>query len=118
MAYLQYKNKHFCGGSIIHEQWVLTVADFPDFPNVPNFISGLKVSFGDHNLLKSNDRDNLLLRVMKIINYPVYNQAGYNGDLTLLKLEKPVIFSRNIRLICLPINSIDTFEGQVGVAAG
>ena len=76
------------------------------------------MSLGDHNLYTSTEADNLLLGVAKIINYPLYDQAGYNGDLSLLKLEAPVIFRRNIRPICLPINDIDTYEKQIGIAAG
>ena len=118
MASLQYKNKHFCGGSLISQQYVLTVAHCPDFPNVANFLSDLKVSLGDHNLYTSTEADNILVSVVKIINYPLYDQAGYNGDIALLKLESPVIFHRNIRPICLPINDIDTYEKQIGIAAG
>ena len=115
---LQYKDKHFCGGTLINKQWVITVAHCPDFPNVPNFISELKVSLGDYNLYTSTETDNVLLGVSKIINYPLYDQAGYNGDIALLKLSSPVLFTRNIRPICLPVNNIDTFEKQLGVAAG
>ena len=91
----------------------------PGPPAVPGvFISELKVSLGDHNLFTADEADNILLGVAKILNYPVYDQAGYNGDLALLKLDKPVLFSRHIRPVCLPINSIDTFEKQIGVASG
>ena len=72
------------------------MAHCPDFPNVPKFISELKVSLGDHNLFTVDEADNILLGVTKILNYPILNQAGYNGDLALLKLEKPVHFSRHI----------------------
>jgi hypothetical protein len=50
---------------------------------------------------------------LQVISYPVYDQDGYDGDLALLRLEHPVPFSRNIRPVCLPLNSKDTYEKQV-----
>ena len=50
---------------------------------------------------------------MQVITYPLYDQDGYDGDVAMLRLESAVTFSRNIRPVCLPSNSRDTYEKQV-----
>ena len=44
VASLQYRGKHFCGGTLVLAQWVVTVAHCPDFPNVSNFLGELTVA--------------------------------------------------------------------------
>ena len=40
------------------------------------------------------------------VSYPLYDQAGYNGDLALLRLQQAVQFSSRVRPVCLPSNTI------------
>lgn len=43
--------------------------------------------------------------VSRIITNPEFGELGFNGDIALVKLEKPVNFSRTILPVCLPKTS-------------
>ncbi|XP_046593240.1 microtubule-associated protein futsch isoform X1 [Neodiprion lecontei] len=56
--------------------------------------------------------------VKSIVPYPQvkYNQFLYNNDMTLVELEEPLVFSRNVSAVCLPQHPIQ--PRQLCVTAG
>ncbi|KAM9316694.1 plasminogen [Gastrophryne carolinensis] len=85
-------NLHFCGGSLIDRQWVVTAKHCLERSSRP---SSYKVQVGIHKEVSSEpskqSRD-----VEKIFLEPS------NADLALLKLKSPVLYTDEVLPICLP----------------
>lgn len=64
--------------------------------------SKIRVILGDHDQSTTTDVPAKMRAVSAIIRHRNFDTDTYNHDIALLKLRKPVEFTKSIRPICLP----------------
>ncbi|KAL7864195.1 hypothetical protein AOLI_G00156150 [Acnodon oligacanthus] len=94
-ASLQYDRQHYCGGTLISLQWVVSAAHCWRPSNV------IQVVLSEHNLAVEDGYEQVY-NVSRIVLNPTYNPKTYNGDIMLLKLSRPVLLNTYVQPAPLP----------------
>ncbi|XP_072280855.1 uncharacterized protein [Pyxicephalus adspersus] len=84
---------HFCGGSLINEDWVVSAAHC--------YKSRIEVRLGEHNIEVLEGTEQFISSA-KIIRHPKYNSYYLDNDIMLIKLSQPAAISSRIQSILLP----------------
>ncbi|XP_053736309.1 trypsin-like [Synchiropus splendidus] len=94
MASLNY-GYHFCGGVLINDQWVLSVAHCWYNPYA------MQIMLGDHDL-RAYEGTEQLMKTDTIIWHPDYDYQTLDFDIMLIKLFHPVTVTKTVAPISLP----------------
>ncbi|XP_042559129.1 prostasin-like [Clupea harengus] len=106
-ASLQRDGSHFCGGSLINKDWVMSAAHCFSSNTAT---AGLQVHLGRVNLTSSSSGD-VERSVAEVILHPSYNHTSSDSDIALLRLSSSVSFSTRVRPACLAAQGSTVSDG-------
>ncbi|XP_055913486.1 trypsin delta-like [Eupeodes corollae] len=111
---LQKYNSHYCGGSVLTENWILTAAHCLRDIIAQNQIDILTIRAGSSNWLHSG----VVKKAEFVSMHPLYEQHSMIYDVGLVKIMGSLVFGNKIKPIALPAVLPALYEPVVVTAWG
>ncbi|NP_001088818.1 proteinase 3 L homeolog precursor [Xenopus laevis] len=112
IASLQLRGRHFCGGSLIAPQFLMTAAHCME--NTPP--NAVTVVLGAHSL-SANEATKQRFRINQVFENG-FNPMNLENDIVILKLDRPVSVNGKVQVVSLPSANEDVPAGTQCVTAG
>jgi len=103
------EQKPFCGGMLIHKEWVLTAENCARRAN-------FSIVAGDHN--KKGNATKQSRKAMSVFPHPQHSAKEKLFDLALIRLTKPMEIGECVGTVCLPTEGADVEPGTKCVVTG
>lgn len=104
--------RHFCGGAIISDRYVLSSAHCTQGRNSAPI--NVQVAVGAHRRSDAG----ILHIVLRIVNHPRYNARRIENDISVIHTVQRIIFGPNVRAIRLPTRNVPVANGVALTVSG
>ncbi|KAL8178000.1 UNVERIFIED_CONTAM: hypothetical protein K2H54_025125 [Gekko kuhli] len=90
--------RHFCGATVVGDRWLLSAAHCFNHTK-PEYIT----AYAGATLLSAAESSSVKVSVKQVVLHPSYNPLLLDFDVAVLELARPLLFSKYIQPICLPL---------------